>query len=80
MQRNRAYYRWQRNRTINRKIRIIKCIWSAESVMWALEKPGKFAKGKIHCSCWMCRTKSYDCLSHRDEKSLITATQQMASA
>jgi len=38
---------------------------------------GRFSKGKIHCSCWMCRTKSYDYLSHRDEKQLLDACQQI---
>ncbi len=38
---------------------------------------GRFAKGKIHCSCGMCRTKSYDTPSHTDRKKFIAAQQQI---
>ena len=29
------------------------------------------AKGKIHCSCSMCRTKSYDQMSHSDVRKIL---------
>ena len=31
-------------------------------------KIGRLSKGKIHCSCWMCRVKSYDYLSQMDTR------------
>ena len=59
---------------------------------WSRGKVGRFAKGKIHCSCWysppserqrvkvplrMCRSKSHDELSQADKKKLLAARQQL---
>ena len=44
---------------------------------WSRGNVGRFAKGKIHCSCWMCRSKSYEIPSHADEKKLLAARQQL---
>jgi len=46
---------------------------------WVRGKPGRLAKGKIHCSCYLCRTKSYEQISHQSAKQNETATQQMFS-
>jgi hypothetical protein len=79
MKRNRAYRRWQRNRAINRKVRILKRIGGDGQVFaWSRGDTGRFAKGKIHCSCRMCRTKSYDYLSHVDERRILAASQRQA--
>lgn len=56
MERGRAYTRYQRNMHINRKKRII----HAKDDYWYYKYEGKLSKGKIHCSCWMCRLKSYE--------------------
>jgi hypothetical protein len=52
-----------RNRAINRKCGILKKL-NGENFDyycgWIRNQPGRLAKGKIHCSCWMCRRKSYD--------------------
>jgi len=80
MKKNRAYRRSQRQRVICRKIRLLKKYGGDKYVdSWSAggKKIGRFAKGKIHCSCWMCRTKSYDNLSHTDRKKLIAAKQQL---
>lgn len=50
--RSRAYYRHQRNRAIQRKAKI------AEHNGWYVPSNGYFAKGKVHCSCWMCSQKT----------------------
>jgi hypothetical protein len=77
MKRNRAYRRWQRNRVINRKVRILKRIGGDEQIFaWSRGDTGRFAKGKIHCSCRICRTKSYDYFSHADERRILAARQQ----
>ena len=34
-------------------------------------------KGKIHCSCWMCRRKSYDDPKIRDKRAAIDTAQQL---
>lgn len=78
MQRNRAFYRWQRTRIIRKKVRFLKLLGGTELVMaWTRGQSGRLAKGKIHCSCSMCRIKSYDYLSHKDIIQLISAAQQM---
>jgi len=50
--RSRSYYRHQRRRTIQRKAKI------AEHNGWYVPSKGYFAKGKVHCSCWMCSQKT----------------------
>lgn len=51
-----AKTRYERFRHINRKKRIIK----EQNNYWSYKHEGELSKGKIHCSCWMCRRKSYD--------------------
>ncbi|MFC0413889.1 DUF2691 family protein [Cytobacillus solani] len=50
--RSRSYYRHHRNRVIQRKIKI------AKQLEWQSRFTGYFAKGKVHCSCWMCTQKT----------------------
>lgn len=56
MSRSRRYLRSVRRHTIQRKQRIIK----EQDNYWHYKHAGELAKGKIHCSCPMCRRKSYD--------------------
>ena len=56
MSRSRAYTRHQRINHIGRKKRII----HKQNDYWYYKHEGMLSKGKIHCSCWMCRSKSYD--------------------
>lgn len=56
MNRSRDYYRKQRARVIRRKQNII----HSQNDYWHVEHAGMLSKGKIHCSCPMCRHKSYD--------------------
>ena len=79
MKKTRAYRRSQRDRVINRKICILRKIGGENNVFaWSRGKRGRFAKGKIHCSCYMCRTKSYDTLSHADKRKLLIVQQQLS--
>lgn len=78
MKRTRAYYRRQRNRAIERKLGILRRLGGEEYVYtWTRGAYGRLAKGKIHCSCPMCRAKSRDEHSHRDKKAFLSAKQQM---
>ena len=61
MSRSRVYTRYQRRAHIGRKKRIIK-----EVGCWYTKFDGQLSKGKIHCSCPMCRMKSYDERQARD--------------
>jgi len=74
---NRAYHRWQRQRTINRKVGVLNRIGGDEYVIaWTRGMAGRLAKGKIHCSCAMCRSKSSDQISLRDAKKVAFAASQ----
>lgn len=73
MKRDRAYLRNQRRRIINKKYHIREFTWGKEFTKEYYENnpKGKLSKGKIHCSCSMCRKKSYDEIRHRDKKKLL---------
>ena len=78
MNRDRSYYRKQRKRAIHRKETILRRLGGEAYVCaWAHGAPGRFSKGKIHCSCWMCRRKSYDTPHIRDRRAAISAEQQL---
>lgn len=67
MKRGKAYFRWQRIRCIQRKRKMLLRYGGYEYIeAWTQGKLGKLSKGKIHCSCPMCRRKSYDEPKHRD--------------
>lgn len=70
--RNRQFRRNVRYKAINRKYRIREFLWGKHEVQeYYNENPiGELSKGKIHCSCPLCRTKSYDRLSKRDKSIL----------
>ncbi|OUO93857.1 hypothetical protein [Cloacibacillus sp. An23] len=74
MERTREYRRRQRRRVIKRKISILRRVGGEEYVnAWTRGRPGRLAKGKIHCSCHLCRTKSCDFLPHREMKQAESA-------
>lgn len=78
MNRNRNYYRKQRKRAIHRKEQILLRLGGEEYLSaWARGAEGRFSKGKIHCSCWMCRRKSYDSPRIRDKRAAIGAAEQL---
>lgn len=78
MNRDRNYYRKQRKRTIHRKEKILRQLGDEKNIFaWARGATGRFSKGKIHCSCWMCRRKSYDDSQIRDKRAAMDATEQL---
>ena len=78
MNRDRGYYRRQRKRTIQRKERILGFWGSPEEVeSWERGAKGRLAKGKIHCSCPMCRRKSYDDPAIRDKRAMGKAAEML---
>jgi hypothetical protein len=79
MKKNRAYRRAQRKRVICRKVRFLrKCGGDKYVSAWSRGgETGRLAKGKIHCSCPMCRRKSYDNLTHTDRKKILSGKQQI---
>lgn len=56
MKRDRAYYRYQRRKHIERKKKIIKRVSGVgNDPYWIYKHEGELSKGKIHCSCPLCR-------------------------
>lgn len=70
MARSRAWTRYHRRRTIKRKADMLRR-WREDPLTWCGGDLGVFSKNKIHCSCWMCRVKSYDELSCRDKQKVL---------
>ena len=70
--RDRNYRREVRKKAINKKLNIRKFLWGTEEVNKYYEHNpiGALDKGKVHCSCPLCRTKSYDELSRKDKSKL----------
>jgi hypothetical protein len=54
MKRDKNYFREQRQKHINRKKRII----HEQGDYWHYKYDGTLNKGKIHCSCPVCRRKT----------------------
>ena len=78
MNRNRSYYRRQRIRAIRRKESILRKIGGENNLeAWTRGSVGRLSKGKIHCSCWMCRSKFYDEPSVRDKRLLLVSAEQI---
>jgi len=80
MKRTRADRRSQRKRVISRKIHILRKCGGEEYVRaWSGggKKKGRLSKGKIHCSCPMCRRKSYDNPTRSDRRKLLSGIQQI---
>lgn len=78
MKRGRGYYRSQRKRTIQRKKDLLYGI-GGHDYWWAWTRGanGRLAKGKIHCSCPMCRSKSYDDPTIRDKRAMGIAAEML---
>lgn len=68
-----AFRRHQRWAHINRKKYIIKL----QGGYWHYKYDGDLDKGKIHCSCPMCRSKSYDQASASDVRKTVSAMQEL---
>ena len=68
MKRGIAYRREVRNKQITRKKRILH-FQSYYDPLYP--KDGYLDKGKIHCSCWLCRRKSYDCPKMQDVRNKL---------
>ena len=68
--RTRSYIRYQRERIIRRKWAILKDVYQLEKE--SMPTRGTLSKGKVHCSCRMCRYEQY----HGIPKAIWKAMQQ----
>lgn len=77
--RGKKYTRYQRIRAINKKFNILRGLWGTKEAqdVYCSNKKGKLSKGKIHCSCWLCREKSYIDLSKADKLKLLADIQSL---
>lgn len=58
MKRSRDYHRKMRVKHIRRKKRITSHYWGADEYPY-YKFDGMYSKGKIHCSCSLCKIKAY---------------------
>ena len=63
--RTKDYYRYQRNKHIQRKKKII-----INKVCWYVKFDGMLSKGKIHCSCGLCAFSGKSASDSRKEDSM----------
>lgn len=73
MTRSRSYLRQVRRQAIQRKKRIIR----QQNDYWVYRHDGELAKGKIHCSCPLCRRKSFDEAKISDVRKSDKAIEQL---
>lgn len=69
-----AYRRQKRRAVIDRKKAIIHC----QHDYWNYKFEGTLDKGKIHCSCPMCRRKSYDSAKPQDARRAVSMLDSLA--
>ena len=80
MNRSRAYRRFQRKRAIYHKSMILRDYWKLNDAdYWTPGRYGYLSKGKVHCSCWMCRRKSYDDPRIMDKRRTISQNQSLTA-
>lgn len=71
--RNQAYRRHQRNRVIAKKVKIFTQFWGNDLLQFRNGDyvplvVGKWAKGKVHCSCKLCKyEKHYNIPKEKDK-------------
>jgi len=73
MNRSAAYRRYQRCTHINRKKKIIQ----AQNGYWHYRHDGELDKGKIHCSCPLCRHKFFDIPKFSDRRNAVIDIDQL---
>ena len=71
--RSSSYRRYKRQASIERKKHIIK----SEGNYWHYDFEGVLSKGKIHCSCPMCRRKFKDEAKISDRRAIVADIDQL---
>ena len=71
-ERNRAYRRFQRNRVIQKRRKLVAELYGQDKSFEHFPFDGFLDKGKIHCSCDMCQQKvKTNGWKHSDRKQLL---------
>ena len=72
--RSKAYIRHQRERIIRKKWTILKDVMLRESEFMPVR--GRLSKGKVHCSCRMCRYEQFHSIPKAKHKAKLKAMEQ----
>ena len=72
--RTKAFIRYQRERIIRRKWAILKDVYQLEKESMPIR--GTLSKGKVYCSCRMCRYQQYHRIPKAKYKAIWKAMQQ----
>jgi len=72
--RSRAYIRHQRERMIQKKWAILQNVMLQENEYMPVR--GTLSKGKVHCSCRMCRYEQYHSIPKAKHKAKLKAMEQ----
>lgn len=72
--RGRAYKRQQRERVIQKKVYIYTIIWGNELGF----ARGRYAKGKVHCSCRLCKFESFHHIEKEKYKNRTDVEKEVA--
>ncbi|MGE7114384.1 hypothetical protein [Lysinibacillus sp. NPDC047702] len=72
--RSKAYIRHQRERVIRKKCFILKNVFLREN--YHMPVRGTLSKGKIHCSCRMCRYEQFYSIPKAKHKAKLKAMKQ----
>ena len=72
--RTKAYFRHQRERSIQKKWAILKNVYQYEKELMPIR--GTLSKGKVHCSCRMCRYEQFHGIPTAKYKAKWQAMQQ----
>ncbi|MBM0065469.1 hypothetical protein [Alkalicoccobacillus gibsonii] len=66
--RNKNYYRHHRSRIIKKKLDFLKNVRKSDNDDPLIKTPGLLSKGKVHCSCKMCKyDKHFDVPKRQDQ-------------
>lgn len=71
--RPKAWYRYQRRRSIRRKAGIVRRRYGERYLAAWMRRgsEGSLSKNKIHCSCPMCSAKSSRCRTMADQRKIL---------
>lgn len=72
--RTKAYTRHQRERIIQKKLAILHTVFQLEDEYLPIR--GTLSKGKVHCSCKLCRFEQYYAIPKAKHKAKLKAMQK----
>ena len=78
MNRSRADRRFARNRAMAHRSMILRDCWKLNDAdFWTPVRYGMLSKGKVHCSCRLCRRTFHDAPRIMDKRHLLAQNQRL---